>query len=148
MKHEVYASIKVTDDFDTFDFVSTGKNGVIRKRISFIKTESDNVYNLAFGDVDKDGKVNYYSVSNNGDRNKILATVVNVVGEYTEEYPDRWIFFSGSTNERTRLYRMAVGLNLKELSAEFEIYGYADGQIVPFTKNLKIDGFLVKRKFF
>lgn len=146
MKHEAYGDVKVTDDFSVFDFFSTGRNGAILKRIVFIKTERDNVYSLVFGDVDNDGKVDYYSVSNNGDRNIILATIVKAVGGYTQKYPDRWIFFSGSTNERTRLYRMAVGLNLEELSAEFEIYAYVDGQIVPFVKNMKIDGFLIKRK--
>ena len=82
MNYEVYGGIKVTDDFSVFDFISTGKNGNILKRIAFTKTESDNVYNLVFGDVDNDGEINDYSVSNNGDRNKILATVVKTIGDY------------------------------------------------------------------
>jgi hypothetical protein len=122
MKHEVYAGIKVTDDFSVFEFTSTGEKGAIRKRIVFTETEMDKVFNLAFGDVDNDDEINDYSISNNGDRNKILATVAKIVEDYTNKYPDRWIFFKGSTNERTRLYRMAVGLHFEELSAKFEIF--------------------------
>lgn len=32
-------------------------------------------------------------------------------------------FFSGSTPERTRLYRMAISLNIEELEADFGIFG-------------------------
>jgi hypothetical protein len=85
-------------------------------------------------------------MSDNGDRNKILATIADVVKVYTEKYPDRLILFRGSTTERTRLYRMAVGLNLKELSSQFDIYAYIEDEIVPFKKNMAISAFLVKKK--
>jgi hypothetical protein len=146
MKYEVYDGIKVAADFAVFDFISTGRNGTIQKRIAFTETDWKNVYNLAFGDIDDDGSINDSSVSNNGDRNKILATVARVVDDYTKRYPDRWIIFKGSTDERTRLYRMAVGLHLEELSATFEIYGYVDEQFILFNKELKISAFLIKRK--
>jgi hypothetical protein len=146
MKYEVYAGIKVADDFTVFDFISTGRNGAIKKRIAFTETEWEDIYNLAFGDVDDDGEINDFSVSNNGDRNKVLATVAFIVDAYTTKHPDRWIIFRGSTAERTRLYRIAVGLHLEELSAKFEIYAFVDEKIVPFAKNLKISAFLCKRK--
>jgi hypothetical protein len=68
------------------------------------------------------------------------------VEAYTKKYPDRWIIFRGSTTERTRLYRMAVGLYLEELSTKFEIYAFVNENVVPFVKNLKINAFLIKRK--
>jgi hypothetical protein len=145
MKYEVYAGIEVTDDFNVFDFVSSGKNGIIPKRVAFSKTEWNSVYNLAFGNVDGDGEIDDYSVSANGDRNRILATVAKIVEDYTKKYPDRWIIFRGSTDERTRLYRMAVGLHFKELSAKFEIYAYDGENVIPFAKDMKINAFLVKR---
>lgn len=146
MKYGVYEAIEMADKFGIFNFISIGKKGAIPKRISFTKTELDSVYNLAFGDVDLDGEINDYFVSNDGDRNKILATVVKVIGDYTDRYPDRWIFFTGSTNERTRLYRMAVGLYLEELSAKFEIYVHDGEKFMPFAKNLKTNAFLIKKK--
>jgi hypothetical protein len=146
MKYEVYADIKSTPDFDMFDFVSIGKNGAIPKRVVFQKTRINNVYHMVFGDVDDNGEIDYYSVSDNGDRNKILATVVKTVEDYTQRYPDRWIAFTGSTIARTRLYRMAVELYHKELSAKFDVYAYVENKIVPFVKGLNISAFLIKRK--
>jgi len=125
-----------------------GRKGVIKKRIVFMPTDLDGVYNLAFGDVDEDGEVDDYSVSDNGDRNKILATVVAAVLEYTKRYPQRYIYFQGSTVERTRLYRMAISLNYTTLAETFNIYSQTtDGtQFVMFDKKLAAKGFLIKRK--
>jgi len=96
--------------------------------------------------VDEENDINDYAVTDNGDRNKVLATVVSIVEAYTKRFPDRWIFFRGSTAERTRLYRIAVGLHLDELSRLYEIRAYVDGDVVPFVKDLKINAFLIKRK--
>jgi hypothetical protein len=146
MKYDVYTEVEVTDDFDVFDFISTGRNGDIPKRVAFTKTEQDKVYNLALGDVDEDNEINDYSVTDNGDRNKVLATVASIVGAYTKRFPDRWIFFRGSTVERTQLYRIAVALHFDELSALYEICAYVDGNILPFAKDMKLSAFLIKRK--
>lgn len=148
MKHEKYAPYESNHDFSVIDFISIGKHGSISKRITFTTTELENVYNLAFGDVDENGDIDDCRVSNNGDRNKILATVFKVVEDYTIRYPERWIYFKGSTKERTRLYRIAVGLNLEELSRIFEIYAFTDEQeeLKLFTKNMEISSFVIKRK--
>ena len=146
MKYEVYGNIEVTDDFDVFEFVSKGKRGTIRKRVAFTETEQSNIYNLAFGDIDEADEINDQAVSDNGDRNKVLATVVSIVEIFTKRYPDRWIIFKGSTPHRTRLYRMAVSLHLEELSIKFDIYAYVDEKLAPFVKNLEINRFLIKRK--
>jgi len=146
MKYEVYENIAVQDDFNRFDFISIGKKGLVRKRVSFSKTEMDKVYNLAFGDVDEKDELDDLSVSDNGDRNKVLATVVNIVVSYTNRYPGRWIFFQGSSESRTRLYRMAIGLNLEELSIKFNIYGLIDNELIPFSKNLNASMFLIVGK--
>jgi hypothetical protein len=146
MKYEVYTELIITDDFSVVDFISTGKNGSKPKRIAFTATELENVYNLAFGDIDENGEINDYSISDNGDRNKILATVVNAVDDYTKKHPEHWKLFRGSTGERTRLYRMAIGLNLEELSLKFDIYAFDQEELIPFSKKMEINAFLIKRK--
>lgn len=146
MKYEAYLNLKSTPDLSVIDFISTGPKGMIPKRVSFTPTDRLNVYNLAFGDIDEHNEIDDYSVSDNGDRNKILATIYSVVDDYTIKYPERLILFSGSTKGRTRLYRMAVGINLEHLSKNFEIYGYANDKFAPFYKNMEISAFLVKRK--
>src|ERR1700744_1389535 len=122
MKYEVYTEIKITDDFSIFDFFSVGRKGLIPKRIEFMPTEISDIVNLAFGDIDESGEIDDYSISDNGDRNKILATVAFATEIYLNKYPERWVYFKGSTQERTRLYRMAIGLNFEELKSRFDIY--------------------------
>lgn len=100
--------------------------------------------NLAFGDVSDKGEIDDLVVSNNGDRNKVLATVAYVIGIYLSRYPNRIIRFEGSTEERNRLYRMAVGLNLEELSSAYEILAEHPDGIQPFRKNAPIDAILIK----
>lgn len=102
---------------------------------------------LAFGDVRKDGSIDDYSISNNGDRNKILATVAFVIELYLDRYPDRWVSFKGSTPQRMRLYRMAITVNLDVLQLKFDIYAEQEHVIIPFEKNIYVEGILVKRKY-
>jgi len=146
MNYEVYKDLYIRDEYTIFEFISIGPKGLIPKRIAFIPTEYTDIYNLLFGDIDIDGEVNDYSVSDNGDRNKVLATVAYAVEIYLNKYPYRYVFFTGSTKERTRLYRMAIGLNLDELSIKFEIYCQTDSGIIPFQKNIPVTGLLIKRK--
>ncbi|HVY76517.1 MAG TPA: hypothetical protein VG890_16925 [Puia sp.] len=146
MKYEVYKDIKITDDYSIFDFVSVGRNGNIPKRIEFMPTEIPGFFNLAFGEVDENGEIDDYNISDNGDRNKVLATVAYAVEIYLNKYSDRWVYFRGSTLERARLYRMAIGLNLEELSLKFEIYAEHKNGVVEFQRNVEAIGLLVKRK--
>jgi hypothetical protein len=103
---------------------------------------------LSFGDIKEDGELDDLTISNNGDRNKILATIAKVVSEYTFKFPERYILFQGSTEHRTRLYRMAVSLHLEELSTTFEIFADITGErkFVRFQKGLNVKSFLIKRK--
>jgi hypothetical protein len=48
MKYEKYSELDFDHNFNVIDFISTGKNGAIPKRIIFTTTELENVYNLAF----------------------------------------------------------------------------------------------------
>jgi hypothetical protein len=146
MQYENYPAFHVADDLSVFEFFSLGKNGSILKRIAFMRTKRAGVYNLAFGDIDDNGEIDDLSISDNGDRNKILATVAKAVDEYIKKFPRRSIVFSGSTNERTRLYRMAIGLNLVELSSQFEIFGLIGDDFLPFYKNMPAMAFLIKKK--
>ena len=148
MKFEVYSVIEVNPDFSNFDFISDGCNGKIPKRVQILPTPIPNMYNLSFGDIKDNGELDDLIISNNGDRNKILATIVKVVMDYSYKFPDRYIYFKGSTKQRTRLYRIAISLNLEELSEVFEIYADMTGDLdlVVFQKGLNLNGFVIKRK--
>ena len=148
MKYEIYSEIVANSNYSRFVFVSDGHKGCIRKRVEFTTTQWPGVYNLAFGDIQENGELDDLKNSNNGDRNKILATVLKVVTMYTDRYPERWIYFKGSTEERTRLYRIAISIYLNELSILYEFFAEINkpGNFVKFYKGLNVSAFLVKRK--
>ena len=80
MKYQYYTAAYVADDLSIFEFISSGKHGHIRKRILFQPTDMQGVYNLAFGDLSPEGEIDDQTISNNGDRDKILATIVRAFG--------------------------------------------------------------------
>ena len=108
----------------TYEFISEGVHGKIVKTVQYTDTGTENVYNLAFGDFDERTKqINDFSVTNNGDSLKVLATVASTVYAFTEKYPKAMIFATGSTKGRTRLYRMGITNNLAEIKEDFAIFG-------------------------
>jgi hypothetical protein len=143
-------------DSTLFRFESNGNCGEIVKGIAYTVTKNETLYNLGFGDLIFDPIQNGYIiddlvVSDNGDRDAVLATVVKSVYTFSEIYPERNIFIKGSTKARTRLYRRAISLNFEELSETFHIFGAMEdknGDIfnVPFDPNGDFYGFIIKRK--
>ncbi|BAV05605.1 hypothetical protein SAMN05421788_108250 [Filimonas lacunae] len=150
MKYEKYEGLLVSSDFLEYEFNSTGPKGIIPKAIKYESTPNDNIYNLAFGTPTPEGSIDDETVNDNKDRNKILATVAHSVTLFCGEHPNKWIHFSGSTVERTRLYRMAISVNLEELSENYEILGILKDTesyvSIPFQRGLNYFGFLIKKK--
>lgn len=139
-----------------FEFSSVGRNGTIQKIIRFSSTDTENVFNLGFGDkVNVKGDeyvVDDSTITDNGDRNKILATIAVTVKMFTGLYPENYVYFTGNSSSRNRLYRMAISVNLNELSEEFVIFGILHDDVlkatkaVPFNSHDEFVGFLIKRK--
>ncbi len=114
MQYEKYNDVAASSHKLEFQFESEGPKGKIEKVVQFAQTQNEAIYNLAFGNYNKDGSIDDETTNDNKDRNKILATVAATVYEFTAQYPDRIVFFWGSTPERTRLYRMALTINLEQ----------------------------------
>lgn len=75
-----------------YEFTSEGPKGQIKKIVESTPTTLPNVYNLAFGDYDETtGSINDKTITNNGDSQKVLATVASTVYAFTGKYPDAWI---------------------------------------------------------
>ena len=130
-----------------YEFVSTGAKGHIKKLVLFTTIEPPDIYNLAFVDIDSQtGEQSDLIISNNGDSQKILATVAATVLDFTDIYPNSLVYATGSTAARTRLYRMGIANNLNEIEQEFEVLGYSSGQWYSFQKGVDYQAFLVKRK--
>lgn len=139
--------LKSNEKLTTFEFISEGQKGSIQKMIQFTPTNLKDVYNLSFGDKNNEtGKINDSSISNNGDSEKVLATVIATVYAFTDKNPDAWIYATGSSKVRTRLYRMGISKYLTTVKKDFEIYGEGVENWEPFKKDKDYKGFLVKRK--
>lgn len=150
MQYDKYAPLLVSSDSLEFSFVSEGPKGEIKIVVQFNATENPAIYNLAFGNLLIDGSVDDTIKNDNKDRNKVLATVAAAVYEFTSKYPEKLIFFTGSTPERTRLYRMALTNNFDELGVDFDIFGVElqpdNYSVEKLRKGKDYFGFMVKRK--
>ena len=142
-----YTSFDVSSNATVFEFTSIGPKGEIKKIIQFTETKADHIFNLAFGNIREDSTIDDTTTNDNKDRDKILATVAAVVYQFTQRYPDNYVFFTGSSPERTRLYRMALTINYDDLAKTFEIWGLREEVgFEPFEKRWNYTGFLIKRK--
>ena len=147
MKVEKY-HLKSGTEFTKFEFISEGPNGAIRKLIEFQNTNNPEVYNLAFGDLNPETQeIDDLSVSNNGDTEKVLGTVISAVYAFFNEYPNVFAYATGSTNARTRLYRMGITKFYEQMKKDFYLYGQIGDDVVEFEIGTEYDGFLAQRKF-
>ncbi|OQP65849.1 hypothetical protein A3860_14745 [Niastella vici] len=140
---------KIAPDYHEYEFYSDGPRGRIKKMVVFslVKWKGILFYNLAFGDyIDELNKLNDDSVSNNGDRQKVLATVATIVIDFANHFPDALIFATGSTPARTRLYQMNINRLWDEVKLLFQIYGVrSDGIMELFRPNENYHGFYARR---
>lgn len=105
------------------------------------------MYNLAFGDKNfQTGELDDLVVSNNGDTDKVLATVVAALYAFFDQYPDAFVCATGSTTIRTRLYRMGIARFYEEVIADFDLYGQIGDEFEVFVVGKEYDGFIAQRK--
>ncbi len=63
-----------------YEFVSKGTKGDIQKVVEYTYLAQLRMWNLGFGDLDKEtGQVSDSIVSNNGDGRKVMATVIQTL---------------------------------------------------------------------
>ncbi|MDQ3635337.1 MAG: hypothetical protein M3405_12645 [Acidobacteriota bacterium] len=138
--------LKADASLTVFEFVSVGNKGEIVKIIQFLQI-SDNLYNLGFGDKNiETGEISDIIISNNGDSQKVLATVAASIDAFMTKYPNASVYATGSTKARTRLYRIGITNNLDEILIDFEIFGLSQGEFEKFKKSVDYQGFLIKRR--
>jgi len=138
--------LKASKNLLTYIFISNGKNGLIPKMIKFQKTELNGVYNLALGDLNHiTGEMNDLVTSNNGDSEKVLFTVASAVTCFTEEYPNAFIYITGSTESRTRFFRIGISKYFIQICNEYDVLGEIENGWESFEPNKSYRGFLVRR---
>ena len=156
MNYDQYTNLRFTEDYHLFLFYSEGPKGRITKLVGYFPMDDlPDSYNLSFGTVkinqDGDEYLDGDEISDNGDRDKILATIASTAFRFTDKYPDSSIYFSGSNKIRTRLYQMAINHAYDELSERFSIFGDISSDLDThdfqnFVSGTNYTGFLVKKK--
>jgi len=86
------------------------------------------------------------SVTDNGDSEKVLATVVAAVYAFCDQFPQSWIYATGSTEARTRLYRMGINKYFDIVQEDFEIFGLTQNEWERFIKGEDYRAFAIQRK--
>ncbi len=133
-----------------FEFDSEGPKGKIRKVVRYTPQNAGGIgyFNLGFGDLNEaTGKIDDLAVTDNQDREKILATAAATVPEFTRHFPGAIVYATGITSARTRLYQMGIAANWTKIATLLYVYGYEQNTgWQPFQKNVRYIAFLVKRK--
>jgi len=126
MEHPFYDDISISQDKGIYEFVSKGKKE-IQKIVVFSKL--DEYYNLGLGDLLQDGEINFKTVSDNGDMPLIIATVVQIIIQYTNFFSENIVSIYGSNRIRTLLYERAIRNNFEELNMLFDIWGIREDRV-------------------
>jgi len=148
MTEERY-EFSVRDDFLDYEFYSEGPKGIVKKIVQFTPKHSlgTTYFNLGLGDRNENKKrIDDRIVTNNMDRDKILATVAATVLFFTERFPDMFVYAKGSMAARTRLYQMGIATNWEEIAPVLHVFGFTKNTWQPFRKNINYEAFLVLRK--
>lgn len=141
---------EVSDTFLNYNFISKGPVGSVQKSVLFTQITPDDpiIYNLGFGDVSTvKNEIDDIVITNNEDKDKVLATVANTIIDFTNYYLNTYVFVKGSTQSRTRLYQMGIARHLEGVSLDFDIYGLKNLLWFEFKRNMNYSAFLVKRKY-
>ena len=135
------------EQLELFEFTSIGVKGNIKKLIQYTPTNYKDLYNLGFGDKNElTGEIDDTVISNNGDSEKVLATVVATLFAFIDKHPKAMVYAKGSTHSRTRLYRAGITKYLKLIEEDFLIYGLLENHWQKFEKNVDYEAFLVQLK--
>ena len=119
-----------------YSFESVSEEKVIEKAVIFVETDYPNIYNLALVDVLEDRTESDITVSNNNDLETVMATVIKIIDDFLNKFPDKSVIFRGSDLRRTRLYRIIISREYESISEYFKILGLKDGSFHQFESKI------------
>lgn len=128
-----------------YEFTSVGQR-VIRKVIIYQELPFPNAYNLSIGDIDEQDKIDFEVTSDNGDRDTILATIIQTLITFFEIYPQASVFITGSTPSRTRLYQVVIARELGEIQKRFDVLGVTETKTESFSQGKFYLAFVISLK--
>jgi hypothetical protein len=82
-----------------------------------------NVYNLAFGPLNRKGKVDDKAELKHADYSKVFSTILFSAVAYLKNNPDHYLGIDGSDNARAYFYYRALQRNFNYLDQHFRMFG-------------------------
>jgi hypothetical protein len=143
----------VSDSFLNYEFLSEGPKGKIIKRVEYTRFPArllgldpdTHVYNLGFGDVDDNGKIDGVAKTNNKDIGRVMKTVGESIIDFTSRHPDAYIFFAGIDGERQQLYNKILYRYWNIISINFLVQGYSGVRWEEYVLNKEYVAFIFRR---
>ncbi|MDZ7900959.1 MAG: hypothetical protein U5N85_23400 [Arcicella sp.] len=127
MEKPVYPIYFAPDEY-WYEFDSISEDKVIRKVVFCTLFDEmpdilPNTYQLVFGNLLPDNKIDTVDKSNNKDMKVILSTVIQTLLFFLELNPKPSVIFTGSTQSSTRLYRATISKIFNNLDDSYIVEG-------------------------
>ncbi len=74
-----------------------------------------------------------------------MATVVATVYAFFEKHPEAYVYATGSSDARTRLYRIGITKFYEQMTKDFYLYGQVGDDFYEFEPGNEYKGFLAQR---
>ena len=160
--------LKALPDYSQFLFTSRGIAGSTTREVRFIREKESNdpfhedsfrddpfckdilpndIFNLEMDDFHPKRHPSA-GITDNGDMNYVLSTLIMIIELYLERYPSRAIRLKGNTREKIRLYRAALDRHIEVIKQHFEII-VEEGKPLSHPRsrdNFDNIGFLIRRR--
>jgi hypothetical protein len=145
MNYNPYMNFQALPDFSAFEFTSESNSGAIVRQVRFSGQKDGQVYHLDLRDLPAGKKEDQAPIADKGDRDRVLATLVQIIEIYTERYPGRIIRLKGNTKQKAQLYRESLDRHLSVLCPLFVITQDENSEMSGSHRTDPI-AFLLKRK--
>jgi hypothetical protein len=103
-------------------------------------------FQMALVDILENGSFDDSTVSDNGDKNKVLSTVFQILSYFLSLYSDSTVLFAGSSPSRTRLYQITISIEFEKATQIFNTSGFYGDSFEPFIKNKSYEAFAISKK--
>ncbi|PWK21452.1 hypothetical protein LV89_03745 [Arcicella aurantiaca] len=129
-----------------YEFYSESENRKVKKLVIFSGRDDNHVYNLALLDVLEDGQYSDIIVTNNNDFQTVMATVIDILKDFLNEFPQKIVTFRGSDERRQRLYRIIITRELDIIKQSFSVFGLKNEHIELFEPNKEYELFIITKR--
>lgn len=138
---------QASENHQYYFFESVGTRTIQKVVIYQSFEDSQDIVELAFGNLKSDYSIDVYAVDDNEDMPLVISTVISTIFDYLEYFPEKIIYFTGSTPSRTRLYRAAITKSIQNIEPNYQVLGLKDDDNIEiFNKNQTYKSFLISRK--